>query len=197
MGILSKFFNTSNASTETEMNSLDTPSMASNFTDLTIGLQNIQLFAPQVLNSPRTANYHTNNYLSLLEKTYKDKMEYSVQVFKSIFPMFIYDESDRVHLWVGFQDTQLQSNAKILGSIRINYGFRDCVDSPPEVLCGAPRFTLAIRDSVFPSIKQTILASIKVLETMGASDITSKTEGCSTVYQGIITNLGKGGICQE
>lgn len=192
MGILSKFFNTFNASTETDMNSLDTPSMASNFTDLTLGLQ-----STQVLNSPRTANYHNSTYLSLLEKTYKDKMEYSVQVFKSIFPMFIYDESDRVHLWVGFRDTQLHSDAKILGSIRINYGFRDCSDSLPEVLCGAPRFTLAIRDSVFPSIKQTILASIKVLETMGASDITSKAEGCSTVYKGIITNLGKGGVCQE
>lgn len=193
MGILSKFFNTSNTSntsTKTEKNSLDTQSMTPNFTDLTVGIQNIQLFNP-----PRTANCH--NYLSLLEKTYKDKMEYSVQVFKSIFPMFIYDESDRVHLWVGFRDAQLHPDAKILGDIKMNYGFRDCLDSPPEVLCGAPRFTLAIRDTVSPSIKQTILASIKVLETMGASDITSKTEGCHTVYKGIITNLGKGGVCQE
>ena len=43
MGILSKFFNTPNASTETEMNSLDTSPMASNFTDLTLGLQSTQL----------------------------------------------------------------------------------------------------------------------------------------------------------
>ena len=190
MGILFKFFNTSNASTETEMNSLDTSPMASNFTDLTLGLQSTQLFDP-----PRTTNYH--NYLSLLEKTYKDKMEYSVQVFKSIFPMFIYDESDRVHLWVGFRDTQLHSYTKIIGDIKMNYGFRDCFDSPPEVLHGELKFSLAIRHTVSPSIKQTILDSIKVLETMGASDITLKTESCNTVYKGIITNLGKGGVCQE
>lgn len=195
MGILSKFFNTLNASTETEMNSLDTSPMASNFTDLTLGLQSTQLFDPQVFNPPRTANYH--NYLSLLEKTYKDKMEYSVQVFKSIFPMFIYDESDRVHLWVGFRDTQLHSDAKIMGDIRMNYGFRDCFDSPPEVLHGELKFNLAIRNTVSASIKQAILDSIKVLETMGASDITSKAESIVTTYTGIVTNLGKGGVCQE
>lgn len=195
MGILSKFFNTLNASTETEVNSVDTPPMASNLTDLTFSLQGTQLFDPQVFNPPRTANYH--DYLSLLEKTYKDKMEYSVQVFKSIFPMFIYDESDKVHLWVGFRDTQLHPDAKIMGDIKMNYGFRDCFDSPPEVLHGELKFSLAMWNTVSPSIKQTILASIKVLETMGASDITSKTEGCSTVYHGIITNLGKGGVCQE
>lgn len=192
MGILSKFFNTLNASTETEMNSVDTPPMASNLTDLTFNLQSTQLFGSQVFNPPRTADY-----LSLLEKTYKDKMEYSVQVFKSIFPMFIYDESDKVHLWVGFRDAQLHPDAKIMGDIKMNYGFRDCFDSPPEVLHGELKFSLAMWNTVSPSIKQTILASIKVLETMGASDITSKTEGCSTVYQGIITNLGKGGVCQE
>lgn len=195
MGILSKFFNTLNASTETEMNSVDTPPMASNLTDLTFSLQGTQLFDPQVFNPPRTANYH--DYLSLLEKTYKDKMEYSVQVFKSIFPMFIYDESDKVHLWVGFRDAQLHPDAKIMGDIKMNYGFRDCFDSPPEVLHGELKFSLAMWNTVSPSIKQTILASIKVLETMGASDITSKAEGCSTVYQGIITNLGKGDVCQE
>ena len=124
-------------------------------------------------------------------------MEYSVQVFKSIFPMFIYDESDRVHLWVGFRDTQLHSDTKIIGDIKMNYGFRDCFDSPPEVLHGELKFSLAIRHTVSPSIKQTILDSIKVLETMGASDITLKTESCNTVYKGIITNLGKGGVCQE
>lgn len=194
MGILSKFFNTSNASTETE-NSLDISPMASNFTDLTLGLQSTQLFDPQVFNPPRTSNYH--NYLSLLEKTYKDKMEYSVQVFKSIFPMFIYDESDKIHLWVGFRDTQLHSDAKIMGDIRMNYGFRDCLDSLPEVLCGAPKFTLAIRNTVSPSMEQTILTSIKVLETMGANNITSKTESIFTTYTGIVTNLGKGGVCQE
>lgn len=194
MGILSKFFNTLNAFTETEMNSLDTSPMASNFTDLTLGLQS-KLLDPQVFNPPRTANYY--NYLSLLEKAYKDKMEYSVQVFKSIFPMFIYDESDRVHLWVGFRNAQLHPDATIIGDIKMNYGFRDCLDSLPEVLCGAPRFTLAIFNTVSPPIKQITLDSIKVLETMGASDITSKTEGCSTVYKGIITNLGKGGVCQE
>lgn len=192
MGILSKFFNTLNASTETEMNSVDTPPMASNLTDLTFNLQSTQLFGSQVFNPPRTADY-----LSLLEKTYKDKMEYSVQVFKSIFPMFIYDESDKVHLWVGFRDAQLHPDAKIMGDIKMNYGFRDCFDSPPEVLHGELKFSLAMWNTVSPSIKQTILASIKVLETMGASDITSKTEGCSTVYQGIITNLGKGDVCQE
>lgn len=192
MGILSKFFNTSNASTETEMNSLDTPPIASNFTDLTLGLSSTQLFGSQVFNPPRTVDY-----LSLLEKTYKDKMEYSVQVFKSIFPMFIYDESDKVHLWVGFRDAQLHPDAKIMGDIKMSYGFRDCFDSPPEVLHGELKFSLAMWNTVSPSIKQTILASIKVLETMGASDITSKTEGCSTVYQGIITNLGKGDVCQE
>lgn len=192
MGILSKFFNTSNASTETEMNSLDTPSMASNLTDLTFDLQGTQLFGSQIFNPPRTVDYP-----SLLEKTYKDKMEYSVQVFKSIFPMFIYDESDKVHLWVGFRDAQLHPDAKIMGDIKMNYAFRDCFDSPPEVLHGELKFSLAMWNTVSPSIKQTILASIKVLETMGASDITSKTEGCSTVYKGIITNLGKDGICQE
>lgn len=194
MGILSKFFNTSNASTETEI-SLNTPPMASNFTDLTLGLQGTQLFDPQVFNPPRTANYH--DYLSLLEKTYKDKMEYSVQVFKSIFPMFIYDELDKVHLWVGFRDAQLHPDAKIMGDIKMSYAFRDCFDSPPEVLHGELKFSLAIWNTVSPSIKQTILDSIKVLETMGASDITSKTEGCSTIYKGIVTNLGKGGVCQE
>lgn len=193
MGILSKFFNTLNASTE--VNSVDTSPMTSNFTDLTLGLQSTQLVDPQVFNPPRTANYH--NYLSLLEKTYKDKMEYSVQVFKSIFPMFIYDESDRVHLWVGFRDTQLHSDAKIIGDIKMNYGFRDCFDSLPEVLHGELKFSLAMRHTVSPSMKQTILASIKVLETMGASDITLKTESCSAVYRGIVTNLGKGGVCQE
>lgn len=195
MGILSKFFYTSNASTETEMNSLDTSPMASNLTDLTIGLQSTQLFDPRVFNSLRTANYP--NYLSLLEKTYKDKMEYSVQVFKSIFPMFIYDESDKVHLWVGFRDTQLYSDANIMGDIKMNYGFRDCLDSLPEVLHGELKFNLAIRNTVSASIKQTILDSIKVLETMGASDITSKTESIFTTYTGIVTNLGKGGVCQE
>lgn len=191
MGILSKFFNTSNASTKTEMNSLDTPSMASNLTDLTFDLQGTQLFDSQIFNPPRTVDYP-----SLLEKTYKDKMEYSVQVFKSIFPMFIYDESDKVHLWVGFRDAQLHPDAKIMGDIKMNYAFRDCFDSPPEVLHGELRFTLAICHTI-PSMEETVLASIKVLETMGASDITSKTESCSTVYKGIITNLGKGDVCQE
>ena len=79
----------------------------------------------------------------------------------------------------------------------MNYGFRDCFDSPPEVLHGELKFSLVIRNTVSPSIKQTILDSIKVLETMGASDITLKTESCNTVYKGIITNLGKGGVCQE